>query len=55
MSEKPNCHKCVFLSYNYDNNDCEYTFLYSCLFSVLDTITTKQLQNISDCHYKRWC
>ena len=51
MNKEPNCHKCQYLTHEYDNNDCEYTFLYGCLYSVIDCVTTDQLQKISDCHY----
>lgn len=51
MNEEPNCHKCNFLKRVYDYNDCEYTFLYSCLYTPEIVLTTKELQNISNCHY----
>lgn len=51
MSEKPNCHECDFLKRTYDYNDCEYTFLYSCLYTPKVALTTKELQSISNCHY----
>ena len=52
MSEEPNCHKCNFLTRDYDYNDCEYTFLYGCLYTPKIVLTTKELQSISDCHYE---
>ena len=51
MSEEPNCHKCIFLKRDYDYNDCEYTFLYTCLYTPKIVLTTKELQSISNCHY----
>lgn len=49
MSEEPNCHKCNFLKRDYD---CEYTFLYGCLYAPKSVLTTKELQSISNCHYR---
>lgn len=51
MSEEPNCHKCNFLKRVSDYNDCEYTFLYGCLYTPKIVLTTKELQSISNCHY----
>lgn len=51
MSEEPNCHKCNFLKRDYDYDACEYTFLYSCLYTPEIVLTTKELQSISNCHY----
>ena len=48
MSEEPNCHKCNFLKRVYDYNDCEYTFLYGCLYTSKIVLTTKELQSISN-------
>ena len=51
MSEEPNCHECNFFKRDYDNNDCEYTFLYNCLYAPKGVLTTNELQSISNCHY----
>ena len=52
MNSEINCHKCPYLGHNYDNNNCEDSFLYTCLFSTENALTTIQLQQISDCHYE---
>lgn len=51
MSDELNCHECDFLKRVYDYDDCEYTFLYGCLYTPKIVLTTKELQSVSDCHY----